>query len=372
MNQMRRLDADSRIASNVKNCGALISAKQRRITERNRVFNGLYAEYQKRMHTLLTEPDRKSIAALSDQYRLAFDQRLAETIGHVDQMAAARHELLRGFDETLRREVTAYSEIKALQQEFTDAFQSAAAGIGRRASGMAVHPGDWSPDVEPVVEFSPPYDLFHRSSSKDQFGSDTFFDLVDSSAADPTLGFVNNDVKLIDHNRWDDNVSSRGNSSVGDCDVNVGVNYTAPVRGALNVAVTMRNLYNRAHVDEWNRFGFSSSRIWVTHWAHIEVVRDDSQVVPDDSPVEVASQVILSDGWINPGGGDAHGAIPVTPAGPVTLAALVAGPPLQAGEHVQILGGCVTEILSDVSNMDVTVPVTFWWQVEKLQVWLTD
>lgn len=372
MNQMRRLGRASRTTSNVKNYGVLIAAKERRLTERNHIFNELYVQYQKRMHTLLTEPDRKAVTALSDQYRLAFDRRLAETIGHVDQMEAARHELLGSFDETLRRDVTAYPEIKALQREYADASLSAGHEMGRRASAMTVHQGDWSPQFEPVQEFSPPYDLFHRSSSSDQFGSDHFFDFPDSSVADPTLGFVNNDVKLIDHNRWRDNISSRGNSSVGDCDVNVGVNYTAPARGALNVAVTMRNLYNRVHVDAWNMFGFSSLRIWVTHLAHIEVLRDDSQLVQDDSPVEVASQVILTGGWADPGGDDVHGAIPVTPAGPVTLAALVNGPPLQAGEHVQILGGCSTEILADVSNMDVTVPVTFWWQVEKLQVWLTD
>jgi hypothetical protein len=372
VNETRRLGRTARTTSNVKNSGALIAAKERRLAARNHVFNELYVDYQKRMDALLTEQDRKSVTALSDQYRLAFDRRLAETIGHVDQMKAARHELLGRFDETLRREVRAYSEIKALQREYADALRSAGDEGGRRASTMAVHQGDWSPEFEPIREFPPPYDLFHRSSSSDQFGFDTFFDFSDSSAADPTLGFVNNDVQLIDHNRWHDNLSTRGNTSVGDCDVDVGINYTAPTPGALNVAVTMRNLYNRVHVDAWNMFGFSSLEIFVTHWAHIEVLRDDSPAIQDDSPIEVASRVILDDGWEDPGGDDVNGAIPVAPAGPVTLVAMLDGPPLRAGEHVQILGGCSTAIQALVSNMDVTVPVTFWWQVEKLQVWLTD
>lgn len=373
VNQMRGLGRASRTTSNVKNYGALVAAKERRLATRNHLFNELYVDYQKRINALLTEHDRKALTALSDRYRLAFDRRLAETIGHVDQMKAARHELLGSFDETLRREVRAYSEIKAAQREYADAFRrSAGDEVGRRTSTLAVHQGDWSPQFEPIQEFVPPYDLFHRSSSSDQFALDTFFDFSDSSAADPTLGFVNNDVQLIDHNRWHDNLSTHGNVSAGDCDVDVGINYTAPAPGSLNVAVTMRNLYNRVHVDAWNMFGFSFLEISVTHRAHIEVLRDDSPVMQDDSPIEVASRVILNDGWEDPDGDDVNGAIPVIPGGPLTLAAQLNGPPLRAGEHVQILGGCSTAIEALVSNMDVTVPVTFWWQVDKLQVWLTD
>lgn len=372
VNQTRRVGRTARTTSNVKNYGALIAAKERRLAVRNQVFNKLYVDYQKRMDALLTEQGRKAVTALSDQYRLAFDRRLAETIGHVDQMKAARRELLGSFDETLRREVPAYSEIKALQRECVDAFRSAGNEIGRRESTMAVHHGDWSPQFEPIREFPPPYDLFHRSSDSEQLSFDTFFDFSDSSAADPTLGFVNNDVQLIDHNRWHDNLSTHGNVSAGDCDVDVGIDYTAPSAGVLNVAVTMRNLYNRVHVDARNMFGFSFLDISVWHSAHIEVLRDDSPVMQDDSPVEVASQVILDDGWADPDGDDVNGAMPVAPAGPVTLVATLNGPPLRAGEHVQILGGCSTAIEALVSNMDVTVPATFWWQVEKLQVWLTD
>jgi len=95
-------------------------------------------------------------------------------------------------------------------------------------------------------------------------------------------------------------------------------------------------------------------------------------VLQNDPDVVMASQVILDNGYVERGGDSFSAPLPVAPAGSVIFSASLDGPPLAAREHVQILAGCETDIMCYLSNMDVSAPVTFWWQVVQLSVWLTD
>ena len=356
----------ARTESNVMHYDALIAERQRRIAERNLAFHELHQKYADDLGRLMTESVRKSVAAICDEHRVVYNQSLAETIGQADQMEVRRRKLLADLDHALRKQVPNYAELKRVNQTFAGAFRSAVGATSRPAKWQ-IHPGDWAPlDLGEVWEFSPPYDL------SDLFAfagfiepSHSGFGLFNQSSVDPRLGFINNDIIFFDDNRLFDRSDV---FSAADSVVSVGVNFTAPRRGSLNVGLTMRNLYSRAHIDVTNDFGFSSAHIAVNHDLTLNVVRGDSTVTVLSQPVWPPGAGTLSD----PGGDDFHLVLPTTPAGPVTLATQIEGNPIAAGEHIQVLGGCETSVILRASNMDCTIPVALWWYVEKLRVWLSD
>ena len=352
--------------SNVMRYEALVASRQRRIAERNLVFHELHQKYDNELRRLLPEAIRKSVAAICDEHRLTYDQSLAETIGHADQMDARRRKLLADLHQTLSCQVNNYAEIKRVHQAFANAFRGAVDATSHPAKWQ-IHAGDWAPsDLGEVWEFSPPYDLSDLFAFAGYIvGDHSGFGLFNRSSVDPRLGFISNDIIFFDDNRFLDRSDVY---STADSTVSVGVNFTAPRRGSLNVGLTMRNFYCRAHIDATNDFGLSSANIAVSHDVTLNMVRGDATVTAASQQMWPTDTGILAD----PGGDDKHIILPTPPAGPVTLATRIEGPPVEPGEHVQVLGGCETAVILRATNMDCTTPVALWWHVEKLRVWLSD
>ena len=76
--------------------------------------------------------------------------------------------------------------------------------------------------------------------------------------------------------------------------------------------------------------------------------------------------------WVDLSGDDDTFNAPEIPAGPITLVAQLDGPPLEAGEQVEVLAGCNTGVLSHIDNMGFVAATAVWWQIESVRVFLTD
>ena len=90
------------------------------------------------------------------------------------------------------------------------------------------------------------------------------------------------------------------------------------------------------------------------------------------SPIFAGSQEVTHVKWVDLSGDDDTFNAPEIPAGPITLVAQLDGPPLEAGEQVEVLAGCNTGVLSHIDNMGFVAATAVWWQIESVRVFLTD
>ena len=351
--------------SNTKSHDALTALRHQRFTDLEKELTDFRNAYDEQLHRLLTGSDAKKAAAIRNDARRAFDASLATTIGQPDRMGEANAKARRKMEEALRRDVKCYSEIHDLQRKFSENWAAIVTKNPARSNAFVVHPGDWTPTVDllDTQTFGPPFDLVFANAeglALNQDGNQGISD--DSSSADATLGFIDNDITVSGSNTWDE----ASNLVIGVSDLALGVRYTAPTAGSLNIGFTMRNLYSRLHGTLTNHWGFSSGDLLITHSVEGFVARAGT-------PVDLAGfQEVTRVGWADPSGDDATFNAPEIPSGPITFTVKVDGPPLAAGEQVEVLAGCNTGVLSHIDNMGFVANATVWWQLESVQVFLTD
>jgi len=351
--------------SNTKSHDELTALRHRRFTDLEKELTDFRNAYDERLRRLLTGSDAKKAAAIRDECRREFGAGLAATIGQPDRMAEAHASARRKMEEALRRDVKCYSEIHDLQSKFSDNWAAIVTKKPGRRDAFVVHAGDWTPtvDVIDMQTFGPPFDLVFADAqglALNQDGTQGISD--DSSSVDLTLGFMDNDITVSGSNKWDE----ASNVVIGLSDLALGVRYTAPKAGSLNIGFTMRNLYSRLHGSLTDHWGFSHGDLLITHSVEGFVVRAGT-------PVDTAgSQEVTRVGWIDLSGDDATFNAPEIPSGPITFVVKVDGPPLAAGEQVELLAGSHTGVLSHIDNMGFIANATVWWQLESVQVFLTD
>lgn len=317
----------------------------------------LRADYEHRLRELLTDDAATRAAAITEKYRTAWGESLVTAIGDPAQMVGTRQQLRSAIDESLRADVADYAAIRALQATFTADYRNLAGKYSHGgAGGLAVHPPVWLGDLDVfgLEEFAPPFevsDLYAFPTGPPIDGN--------RSATFPDLGLVLNDITWRDDNTFDVMYDTSGFAR---SDVAVGINFEAPKTGLLNVAVIMRNTYNRIQVSGTDNFGFSSANVTLSHNVFVLALRDSDSLI--------AQQSVISDGWISPGGDDFSFVFPDVPEGPVVLVANFQDP-LGESEQLQILAGSDTTVLASVSNMDCTATAKMLWQVEMLYVWMT-
>jgi hypothetical protein len=359
------MSRDVRTSSNTSHHDALVEAKRLRLSELETELIRVRTTHDEQLRRLMTPPVVKTVSAIRDRFRRAFDDSLAATIGEPNKMAEAKDDARGRMDAEIRREVKCYNEIRELQQQYSATWQAIAAKHFSSDDSLVVHAGDWLPTVDVIDEqvFGPPFDLTFASAEGLALNPDAHQGISDdSSSTDRTLGFMSNDITATGSNKWDE----AANLVIAISDLALGVRYTAPKAGVLNVGFTVRNLYSRLHGSLTNHWGFSNGDLLMTHSLEAVVGRAATPVI------FAGSQAVTRVKWIDLSGDDATFNAPEIPAGPITLVAQLDGPPLEAGEQVEVLAGCNTGILSHIDNMGFVAAAAVWWQVESLRVFLTD
>jgi hypothetical protein len=359
------LSRDVRTSSNISHHDVLAEAKRLRLSELETELIRVQATHDEQLRRLMTPPVAKTVSAIRDHCRRAFDDGLAATIGDPDKMAEAKKGARGTMEAEFRKEVKCYNEIRELQQQYSATWQAVAAKHFGSGDSLAVHAGEWTPIVDVIDEqvFGPPFDLTFASAAGLALSQDGHQGISDdSSSTDRTLGFMSNDITATGSNNWDE----AANLVIAISDLALGVRYTAPKAGVLNVGFTVRNLYSHLHGSLTNHWGFSSGDLLMTHSLEAVVGRAATPVI------FAGPQEVTRVKWIDPSGDDATFNAPEIPSGPITLVAQLDGPPLEMGEQVEVLAGCNTGVLSHIDNMGFVAAAAVWWQVESVRVFLTD
>jgi hypothetical protein len=356
MRQHPPLSEATQTTSNVDNPDGLLAWRERSLDKQNREVRELRSAFDHRMRELLTDDVVVTAAAVTEKYRTAWNQSLVKCIGNSNDMAQTKQKLRSAMDQSLRKELTNYEAIKALQEDYRHDYRVLVGDDDHTADGpLAVHSAAWA-DVDNfgMEVFEPPFAVTELLTFPDDAPLEK-----NLSSTVPSLGLLGNDITWRVDNTF--GVYYYPSTFAGN-DVALGIDFKAPQSGFLNVAVNMRNVYNRIHVSGTDNFGFSSATVNVYHDVFILLLRGGNRIASFRS--------VVSDGWVEPGGDDFSYVFPEIPEGPVVFVANFEDA-LHANEQLQILGGCQTFVQGDVSDMDCTATATLWWQLQKLYVWLT-
>jgi hypothetical protein len=326
--------------------------------DRNRKIATVRREFHDRVRGLLTADSSAKLDEIRTKHQAAWADLLATTMGDGAKMAAARAKLLADKRAALHRQIPNYDAIQKLQQEFSRDYRRLASD--HQKDRLQVHPSTWGEGLDAfgMQEFEPPFTVSDIVEFPDIPGTDPI--RSNQSATAPPQGLIINDItwhddntfgEINDYNRW------------AGCDVSVGIDFEAPRSGVLNVAMSMRNLVNQLWALGTDNFGLSSAYIALDHSAFVLLLRGDQRIQ--------SFKTVVHQAWVQLGGDDFNYTFPHIPNGPVVFATDFPDA-LQAGEKVQILGGCETVIHTTVDDMDCTARVNMWWQLQKLWVWLSE
>jgi hypothetical protein len=356
MREHSRLPDAARTGSTARHRDALAAWRTRRAAELAHSLRMLDASFARRWDTLLTPSVDATVRAITDKALRAWAASLPSTAGQVEKMTQVKRNLHNEADDALRREVPGYASINALQQEYSVAFRELVDQHSRDHAELAIQGPGWvdaNVDSFGLRTFEPPFEVFDLFT----VDVDNHID-SDLSCVVPSVGLVVNDIGYRHENTWGD--IGRYNPFAFS-DASVGVDFTAPRSGLLNIAVSMHNLYANVHMSGGNNWGFSSATLRADVRTIILALRDDTRFYTFGTSIEQE--------WVDPGGVSFSYTFPEFSPGPAIFVASV-DEPLDAGDQVQILAGCQTWVYSEVKNMNCRVNATQWWQVDKLWVWL--
>jgi hypothetical protein len=351
--QLPRKTRTSRVGSNLKASAALALYEERTTAARRKPLVRARQRSLRDTRAFLTKAVIRSAADVFGANRQAFDLALLKANANGAAIERARGKARRSIDRALQQQINGYAQFRATRRADAEAYRTLVDQQQLESvEGVNLDLGVVVSDQLETQEFGPPYPLYAVDSAEDVGTT------VDSSLADPRLGFVINNITF----NYDVDSDTFGGFSVGPHVVtraSVGVNYTVPHTGRLTFAAVFQNLYNYVTYSLTDHpFTFSDGDLSFSLSLCARIIRGGS--------VTGFDRHIYGDGLISHGSSlTGRSFSGLNMATPYTLSATTEET-FDEGETIQILVGSSVECDSQLNDMHGFMKALMAWQVKKL------
>jgi len=213
---------------------------------------------------------RQDLQDIINKHRKAFNREILKVLPQIKELRKNNHQLtskISSYIQEIRSETG-----NALNTQFE---------IG----DLSILEGDFPTDPT-LVNFSPPYPLMENYH---EVVYDYFKSLEVDSRVDEAAGLLIHEI-TSDH---EDNGWFTHNASLYDAYVSVGVNYTLPRTGTLQVDLFIQNLVNESFLNLVDNFGASEGRAFLTNSLFLQIVHPNN-IIPFE--IEMNNIELSSDG----------------------------------------------------------------------------
>lgn len=360
MRTLPRQDRRSRTGSSLR--GAPIRAHRERLVRKAvRPVAQVMRAYTEACRKLLSRKQVQRIAAALEEVKHEWRQASLKARGNGKKLGALKDDARRAFRRLAARTVPRFKAWQKLRTAFlrdlTRVTSTAFSGVA--GPRLSVAWGDLLPlDPPPgATTFRPPFPAFDV-----QLIDDARRVSRDDSFSTPAAGLLVNNLSFHKDEDTPVIIGLYGlirpdtATSLSSC----GGNYTLPKTGRIQVNAAVRNHYNKAVLTLRDRFGFSYGKVGVRVSLFVDVIRNNRDVT--HLPTVMLDTHLDSDG-------DDKSLVTtdIDNSMPFQLVA-VSAQDFQVGERVQVMVGSEVFISSEQDDMDSTVEVTCYWQVNQITI----